>query len=159
MRGLDWFGVVHPDDRASMVEGTGAFFSGEINDYRGVFRMFKPDGRMIWVYLLVAAIDQSEPRDRARYYLIIEDITKTYESEVALQTALEKYKDVSAQFEEQFYFLRSLFDATEDWIFPRTRTSVTAPATARLPTRSDCPNRRSSGGRRRRWRSACRAAF
>ena len=121
MRGLDWFGVVHPDDRASMVEGTGAFFSGAVNDYRGVFRLFKPDGRMIWVYLLVAAIDLSEPRDHAQYYLIIEDITKTYESEVALQTALEKYKDVSAQFEEQFYFLRSLFDATEDWIFSKDK--------------------------------------
>lgn len=121
MRGLDWFSVVHSDDRARMIEGTGAFFSGKINDYRGVFRIFRSDGETIWAYILVAAIDLNAPRDQAQYYLLVEDVTKAHESEIALQAALEKYKDVSAQFEEQFYFLRSLFDATEDWIFSKDK--------------------------------------
>lgn len=119
-----WQDSVHPNDLEKMAEGMRMFFSAEISEYRDTFRTVRPDGSYIWVYMVVAVIDRDLPREQAQYYLLTQDITELYESQKALEASAEQYKEISAKFAEQFYFLRSLLDSMEDWVFSKDVNGV-----------------------------------
>ncbi|MPM04523.1 hypothetical protein SDC9_50801 [bioreactor metagenome] len=119
-----WQSAVHPDDLLKMAEGMRAFFASEIDEYRDTFRTMRPDGSFIWVYMVVTVIDHDLPRDQAQYYLLTQEITELYESQRALEESARQTKALSERYEEQFYFLRSLLDSMEDWIFSKDVNGV-----------------------------------
>jgi PAS domain S-box-containing protein len=54
--GLDYFSLIHPDDRASSLERAAQLHDGTLDGYRVTKRYLHRDGRSVWVELSVAAV-------------------------------------------------------------------------------------------------------
>ncbi len=121
---MDWQSVVHPDDIPRIAEGIRAFFASETDGYRDTLRILRGDGTSVWGHLIVALIDHEAPRREAQYLLLLEDITESYEAQLALEFSMNRYKELFGKYEQQFYFMRSLFDAMDDWIIYKDKRGV-----------------------------------
>ena len=80
---IGWQEITHPDDIEEDKEYFEKLNKGEINSYTIEKRLIKPDGSIVWVYLVVAKIDLINEYEY-NHITLIQDITKRKEFENAL---------------------------------------------------------------------------
>jgi PAS domain S-box-containing protein len=141
-----WFGLIHPEDRASYSKTILQLKTGHSSREEAVYRILRPDGTLRWVRDSIRA-SREGPEDVFRLDGVLTDITKSQEAEKALRASeqrfralVEKSKDAIALFDadgtiiyaspstndvlgythEEFFGRRALLDIhPED--FPRLR--------------------------------------
>ena len=91
LRALGWAAITHPDDLEENVRLYNRLKAGNIQNYQMEKRFIRPDGSVVWVRLLVAALEPSE-RYRFNHIALFEDITEKKLMEKKL-IASERSKD------------------------------------------------------------------
>ena len=91
LRDLGWAAITHPDDLEENVRLYNRLKAGNIQNYQMEKRIIRPDGSVVWVRLLVAALEPSE-RYRFNHIALFEDITEKKLMEKKL-IASERSKD------------------------------------------------------------------
>ena len=89
---LDWSKLTHPDDLEEDLRNFGKLQSGQIKSYSMEKRYIKPDGSIVWVYMVVSALSISG-NQKYNHICLIQDITKRKETEMALAES-ERSKSV-----------------------------------------------------------------
>lgn len=74
LRDLGWAAITHPDDLEENVRLYNRLKAGDIQNYQMEKRFIRPDGSVVWVRLLVAALEPSE-RYLFNHIALFEDIT------------------------------------------------------------------------------------
>ncbi len=92
-RKLDWERISHPDDLPEDIEKFKQLQKGQIKSYDMEKRFIKPDGTLVWVYLVMASLDISQSDDEVGYICLLQDITKRKQVEKALMES-ERSKSV-----------------------------------------------------------------
>jgi len=88
---LGWEKITHPDDLMEDMENFKKLQSGDIKNYSMEKRYLKPDGSIVWVYMVIAAI--SPVGDHSfNYICLVQDITKRKETESNLKYIHEHNK-------------------------------------------------------------------
>ncbi|MDD2374096.1 MAG: EAL domain-containing protein [Eubacteriales bacterium] len=80
---MGWAKITHPDDLAEDVENYNKLQSGEIESYSMDKRFIRPDGKIVWVHMVVASLSQSD-NGKYRYICLIQDISRRKATESAL---------------------------------------------------------------------------
>ena len=88
---LGWAAITHPDDLDGNVRLYSRMLAGELRHYQMDKRFLRPDGSVVWVRLLVAALEPSE-RYPFNHIALFEDITDKKLMEKKL-IASERSKD------------------------------------------------------------------
>ncbi len=86
---LDFIQLTHPDDLARDMEQLRALNAGKIQRYSLEKRYFHKSGRVVWIYLTVAAA-RNEQGETQHYISAIEDISARKESEELLRIGQER---------------------------------------------------------------------
>ena len=82
-----WAAITHPDDLDSDLSLYNKMLSGEIEGYSLDKRLIRPDGSIVWVYLVVAPLTLSH-RQRFNHICLIQDITRRKAVEQALSESV-----------------------------------------------------------------------
>lgn len=77
-----WASFTHPDDLEEDLNNLKKLRAGEIKSYKMEKRYIKPDGSIVWVEMVVAALEH--PNSEKYYLCLLQDITKRKEAEAAL---------------------------------------------------------------------------
>ena len=80
---MGWAKITHPDDLAEDVENYNKLQSGEIESYSMDKRFIRPDGKIVWVHMVVASLSQTD-NGKYRYICLIQDISRRKATESAL---------------------------------------------------------------------------
>jgi PAS domain S-box-containing protein len=80
---MGWAKITHPDDLAEDVENFNKLQSGEIESYSMDKRFIRPDGKTVWVHMVVASLSQAD-NGKYRYICLIQDISRRKAMESAL---------------------------------------------------------------------------
>ena len=83
IKALRWMDLVHPDDLAVMLAQMEQLNSGRVAGFKGARRLLRPDGSLVWVDGLVAAIETAA-HGRPHHLCIIEDVTAKRETEALI---------------------------------------------------------------------------
>lgn len=78
-----WSAITHPDDREREIFLYEQMQQGVTNGYEMEKRYIKPDGSIVWVYLISTAIEVDSYNENS-HVCIIQDITERKEAEIAL---------------------------------------------------------------------------
>lgn len=89
---IGWAQITHPEDADADLNNFIKLRAGEIKSYSIEKRLMKPDGSLIWVYVVVARLFLSKQREYG-YICLIQDITTRKEIERALKES-ERSKSV-----------------------------------------------------------------
>lgn len=89
---LGWTKITHPDDLNEDVENYKKLLAGEISNYRMEKRYIKPDGTVVWVYMVVAPIIYPK-KELSKHICLIQDITRQKEIEKELKES-QRSKEV-----------------------------------------------------------------
>jgi PAS domain S-box-containing protein len=92
LNNIGWAQITHPDDADTDLNNFLKLRAGELKSYSIEKRLIKPDGSIIWVYVVVARLSLSKQR-KYGYICLIQDITTRKEIERAL-TESERSKSV-----------------------------------------------------------------
>ena len=82
-----WAAITYPDDLDSDLSLYNKMLSGEIEGYSLDKRLIRPDGSIVWVYLVVAPLTLSH-RQRFNHICLIQDITRRKAVEQALSESV-----------------------------------------------------------------------
>lgn len=80
---LGWAKITHPDDLKEDLENYKKLISGEIKSYSMEKRYIRPDGSVVWVYMVAARIAMPN-RYKFGHICLVQDITKRKETEESL---------------------------------------------------------------------------
>ena len=89
---LGWAKITHPDDVKEDLDNFRKLRAGEIKSYALEKRLIRPDGSVIWVYVVVARLPMSK-QNQYGYIILLQNITTRKEIERAL-TESERSKSV-----------------------------------------------------------------
>jgi len=89
---IGWANITHPEDLEEDLRNFQRLQDGEIKSYTIEKRMIRPDGSIIWVYVVVARLPVSE-QNKYGYIVLLQDITARKQFERAL-TESERSKSV-----------------------------------------------------------------
>jgi PAS domain S-box-containing protein len=91
LRALDFQAITHPEDLAADLNFVNALHDGLISTYRMEKRLFRKDGSIIWIHLVVSRVDN--PDGSPRHYISqIEDFTARREAKAALKDSEARYR-------------------------------------------------------------------
>lgn len=90
---LDWIDITHPDDIKGDVKLFKKFKKGIIKGYSMEKRFVKPDGKYVWVFMVIANINISNITNSNNHLCIISDITEWKITQQSL-TEIERSKSV-----------------------------------------------------------------
>ena len=80
---LGWAKITHPDDLEGNIKKFKRIQSGEIDSYSMEKRFIHPDGRIVWVHMVVSKLDPIKGH-QYNHICLIQDITEYKEAELAL---------------------------------------------------------------------------
>ncbi|MPM02998.1 Chemotaxis response regulator protein-glutamate methylesterase [bioreactor metagenome] len=89
---IGWAKITHPDDVKEDLDNFQKLRAGKIKSYALEKRMIRPDGSVIWVYVVVARLPMSK-QNKYGYIVLLQDITARKQIECAL-TESERSKSV-----------------------------------------------------------------
>jgi len=89
---IGWTKVTHPDDLEMDLENFRKFQAGEIRIYSMEKRYIKPDGSIVWVYMVIAPLVLAGD-NRSHHICLVQDITERKAIEQALNES-ERSKSV-----------------------------------------------------------------
>ncbi|MDK2937576.1 MAG: hypothetical protein PWP62_2584 [Eubacteriaceae bacterium] len=89
---LEWMKITHPDDLKKDQENFRRLASGEIDRYAMEKRYIKPDGSIVWVYMVVASLKELGIAGH-RHICLVKDISQRKAAEMALAES-ERNKSV-----------------------------------------------------------------
>lgn len=92
LKKLGWAAITHPDDLEEDLKHYNKLQSGEIESYEMEKRLIKPDGSVVWVYLIMASLNLSNNR-QYNHIALLQDITKRKKIEADLMES-ERSKSV-----------------------------------------------------------------
>lgn len=78
---LGWAKITHPDDLEEDLENFRRLQAGEIKDYSMGKRIIKPDGSVVWVSMIVAALSPMG-KDQVNHICILQDISERMQMEM-----------------------------------------------------------------------------
>lgn len=78
---LGWAKITHPDDLEEDLENFRRLQAGEIKDYSMEKRIIKPDGSVVWVSMIVAALSPMG-KDHVNHICILQDISERMQMEM-----------------------------------------------------------------------------
>lgn len=78
---LGWAKITHPDDLEEDLENFRRLQAGEIKDYSMEKRIIKPDGSVVWVSMIVAALSPIG-KDQVNHICILQDISERMQMEM-----------------------------------------------------------------------------
>lgn len=78
---LGWAKITHPDDLEEDLENFRRLQAGEIKDYSMEKRIIKPDGSVVWVSMIVAALSPMG-KDQVNHICILQDISERMQMEM-----------------------------------------------------------------------------
>ncbi|VEU82450.1 two-component system response regulator [Acholeplasma hippikon] len=96
-----WAAITHPDDLIKDLEKFNQLKQGDINSYHIEKRIFKPDGKIIWVYLTVATLERLSDTE-FNYISLLQDIT--HKKELELEREYNLYHDKVTGLYNREYF-------------------------------------------------------
>ena len=91
---LGWAEITHPDDLDEDMRNFLKLQAGQINSYSMEKRYVKPDGSVVWVYMVVAAFAPIN-ENRINHMCLIQDITDQKATEAALIESKDKYRSIT----------------------------------------------------------------
>jgi len=92
LRKLGWAQITHPDDLQENMNMYNKLLAGEIDGYAMDKRFVHPDGKVVWVHIVVAPLNLSG-NQKYKYISLVQDITKRKLAEEALKES-ERSKSV-----------------------------------------------------------------
>ncbi|HOQ09304.1 MAG TPA: EAL domain-containing protein [Syntrophomonadaceae bacterium] len=78
---LGWAKITHPDDLEEDLENFRRLQAGEIKDYSMEKRIIKPDGSVVWVSMIVAALSPMG-KDQVNHICVLQDISERMQMEM-----------------------------------------------------------------------------
>ena len=98
----DWKTITHPDDLQRDMNLVAQLISDEIDGFKVDKRYLHPDGKIVWVSLVAAALHN--PEQTQRFHLsMIDDITAVKKEKAALDHAI-KLKDIALKSAKAIHF-------------------------------------------------------
>lgn len=91
---LGWAKITHPDDLEEDLDKFRKLQAGEIKNYSMEKRLIKPDGSVVWIYLVVAALSPIN-ENIINHMSLIQDITNQKSAEAALIESEKKYRSIT----------------------------------------------------------------
>ena len=91
---LGWANITHPDDLEEDMDKFRKLQAGEIRNYSLEKRYIKPDGSVVWIYLVVAALAPIN-ENIINHMSLIQDITDQKSAETALIESEKKYRSIT----------------------------------------------------------------
>ena len=89
-----WAKITHPDDLDEDIENFNKLQAGEIKSYSMEKRYVKPDGSVVWVYMVVASLAPSA-ENKLNHMCLIQDITNQKAAMAALIESETKYRSIT----------------------------------------------------------------
>ena len=89
-----WAKITYPDDLDEDIERFNKLQSGEIKSYSMEKRYVKPDGSVVWVYMVVAAFAPND-ENKINHMCLIQDITIQKAAMAALFESEKKYRSIT----------------------------------------------------------------
>lgn len=94
LNNLGWANITHPDDLEEDMDKFRKLQAGEIRNYSLEKRYIKPDGSVVWVYLVVAALAPIN-ENIINHISLIQDITSQKAAGSALIESEKKYRSIT----------------------------------------------------------------
>ena len=89
-----WAKITHPDDLDEDIENFNKLQAGEIKSYSMEKRYVKPDGSVVWVYMVVASLAPLAG-NKLNHMCLIQDITNQKAALAALIESETKYRSIT----------------------------------------------------------------
>lgn len=89
-----WAKITHPDNLDEDIENFNKLQAGEIKSYSMEKRYVKPDGSVVWVYMVVASLAPSA-ENKLNHMCLIQDITNQKAAMAALIESETKYRSIT----------------------------------------------------------------
>ncbi len=80
---LGWIGITHPDDLEGEIKSFTRLLEGEIDTYSMEKRYIRPDGSIVWAFIVVALLSLSDGH-RNNHICLVQDITRRKSAEAEL---------------------------------------------------------------------------
>ena len=116
MAGLDWKTITHPDDLAEDSQQFEAMQSGKIDGYSMIKRYIKPDGSIVWVNMMIAALKVGNS-EWNKHLCMIQDITEIIKAKEDTELSEKRYKNLYHEYQARQQLLTSLLNSIPDLIF------------------------------------------
>jgi PAS domain S-box-containing protein len=97
----EWQTVIHPDDRARVIEDMRAGIDGS-GPFQSEFRVYRTDGVQVWFALQGGVIRRPDGRP-FRAVGVVQDITERKETENALREALKRSTEILESINDAFF--------------------------------------------------------
>ncbi|MDD4688646.1 MAG: EAL domain-containing protein [Eubacteriales bacterium] len=94
LNNLGWANITHPDDLQEDMDNFRKLQAGEIRNYSLEKRYIKPDGAVVWVYLVVTALAPIN-ENIINYISLIQDITSQKAVKAELIESEKKYRSIT----------------------------------------------------------------
>lgn len=103
MQRIDWQSITHPDDIAEDLDCMDKLNAGEINGFTLNKRYIKPDGSIVWINLIVVALQEWEnSNENPQYLTMIEDITEQKNAQIQQENYTRELKKYTAEKDKFF---------------------------------------------------------
>ena len=89
-----WAKITHPDDLDEDIDNFNKLQAGEIKSYSMEKRYVKPDGSVVWVYMVVAVLTPLA-ENKLNHMCLIQDITNQKAAMTALTASEKKYRSIT----------------------------------------------------------------
>ena len=113
---MGWEEYTHPDDLQADRDKFAALQSGKINTYAMIKRYIRPDGSIVWVNMIIAALDMDNPSE-SNHLCMVQDITEMINARETARKSEANYKNLYLEFQRKQILLVSLLDSIPDLIF------------------------------------------
>lgn len=121
---VGWQRYTHPDDLHEDEDQFSRLIAGEITSYSMRKRYIKPNGSIVWVHLIIAALHTNSPNDDGSHICMVQDITDLIDSENELRNSENKYKNLYLEYSDKESLMVSLLDSIPDLIFYKDQNSI-----------------------------------
>lgn len=111
-----WEKYTHPDDLNKDRDQLEALRSGEINRYSMIKRYIRPDGSIVWVNMIIVAMDVANQTEK-NHLCMVQDITEMIRGRETMQESETNYKNLYLKFQQKQILLIALLNSIPDLIF------------------------------------------
>ena len=112
---LGWAAITHPDDLEADLALYHRLLAGEIESYSLDKRYLRPDGSIVWVYIVVAPVILSH-RQRCNHICLVQDITQRKAVEQALAESVRSKSVLLSHLPGMAYRCRYDHDWTMEYV-------------------------------------------
>ena len=92
---IDWISITHPDDIQEDLSKMALMNSGEISGFNMTKRYIHPDGKVVWINMIIAKL-KLEVNTRPQHLCMIEDISTKKRAEEALIENESRLRELNA---------------------------------------------------------------